>query len=123
MPERAPNSPSQARLSRMDGGQLFRGSEWNGVDAKGANDAGTECGYTGNGSGKRGLAKVKEYLRCAIAADGMSPQSRPGIKGGRHWISSDEHAPDGQITEGVEMRVAMMAKRMGKLKLAQNAIP
>jgi 2-oxoglutarate/2-oxoacid ferredoxin oxidoreductase subunit alpha len=45
------------------------------------------------------------------------------VKGGRHWITSDEHDPDGHITEGVEMRVAMMEKRMGKLKLAQNAIP
>ena len=69
------------------------------------------------------LANVKEYLRYAFAKDGISPRSRPGIKGGRHWITSDEHDPDGHITEGVEMRVAMMEKRMGKLKLAQKAIP
>src|SRR5205807_5938555 len=62
-------------------------------------------------------------LRYAFAKDGISPRSRPGVKGGRHWITSDEHDPDGHITEGVEMRVAMMEKRMGKLKLAQRAIP
>ncbi|TMC58938.1 MAG: 2-oxoglutarate ferredoxin oxidoreductase subunit alpha, partial [Chloroflexi bacterium] len=31
--------------------------------------------------------------------------------------------PDGHITEGVEMRVAMMRKRMGKLALVAKAIP
>jgi 2-oxoglutarate ferredoxin oxidoreductase subunit alpha len=38
-------------------------------------------------------------------------------------VTSDEHDPDGHITEGVEMRMAMMHKRMGKLALAQKAIP
>ena len=69
------------------------------------------------------LANVKEYLRYAFAKDGISPRSRPGVAGGRHWITSDEHDPDGHITEGVEMRVAMMNKRMNKLKLLQKAMP
>ena len=38
-------------------------------------------------------------------------------------VTSDEHDPDGHITEGVEMRMAMMRKRMGKLDLAAKAIP
>ncbi len=46
-----------------------------------------------------------------------------GIVGGRFWSTSDEHDPDGHITEGVEMRMAMMHKRMGKLALAAKAIP
>jgi 2-oxoglutarate/2-oxoacid ferredoxin oxidoreductase subunit alpha len=66
---------------------------------------------------------VKEYLRYALTKDGISPRSRPGIAGGRFWVTSDEHDPDGHITEGVEMRMAMMHKRMGKLALAQKAIP
>ncbi len=103
--------------------QMPTGSEWTAVDAKGANDAGSQAGHNGNGHAKMDLANVKEYLRYAFAKDGISPRSRPGIKGGRHWITSDEHDPDGHITEGVEMRVAMMEKRMGKLKLAQRAIP
>ncbi|TMC71031.1 MAG: 2-oxoacid:acceptor oxidoreductase subunit alpha [Chloroflexi bacterium] len=113
----------ELKWDQIDRGEIFTGSEWTAVDAKGANDAGTQAGHNGNGHGKMDLANVKEYLRYAFAKDGISPRSRPGIKGGRHWITSDEHDPDGHITEGVEMRVAMMEKRMGKLKLAQNAIP
>jgi len=66
---------------------------------------------------------VKEYLRYALTPDGISPRSRPGVAGGRFWATSDEHDPDGHITEGVEMRVTMMQKRMGKLDLAAKAIP
>jgi 2-oxoglutarate/2-oxoacid ferredoxin oxidoreductase subunit alpha len=66
---------------------------------------------------------VKEYLRYALAEDGISPRSRPGIKGGRFWSTTDEHDPDGHITEGVEMRMAMMEKRMGKLALLLKAVP
>jgi 2-oxoglutarate ferredoxin oxidoreductase subunit alpha len=113
----------ELRWDQIDRGEVFTGSEWTPVDAKGANDAGTQAGHNGNGHAKMDLANVKEYLRYAFAKDGISPRSRPGVKGGRHWITSDEHDPDGHITEGVEMRVAMMEKRMGKLRLAQNAIP
>jgi len=113
----------ELKWDQIDRGEMFTGSEWTAVDAKGANDAGTQAGHNGNGHTKMDLANVKEYLRYAFAKDGISPRSRPGVKGGRHWITSDEHDPDGHITEGVEMRVAMMEKRMGKLKLAQKAIP
>ena len=100
---------------QIDRGLRFTGSEWTAVDAKGPND-----GHNGNG---HGAADVKEYLRYALTKDGISPRSRPGIQGGRFWSTSDEHDPDGHITEGVEMRMAMMRKRMGKLDLAQKAIP
>src|SRR2546428_13461147 len=113
----------ELRCDQIDRGELCTGSEWTAVDAKGANDAGTQAGHNGNGHATMDLANVKEYLRYAFAKDGISPRSRPGIKGGRHWITSDEHDPDGHITEGKEMRVAMMEKRMGKLKIAPNAIP
>jgi 2-oxoglutarate ferredoxin oxidoreductase subunit alpha len=115
----------ELRWDQIDRGELFTGSEWTAVEAKGANDAGTQAGHNGNGNGhgKLDLANVQEYLRFAFAKDGISPRSRPGVKGGRYWATSDEHDPDGHITEGVEMRVAMMEKRMGKLRLAQNAIP
>jgi 2-oxoglutarate/2-oxoacid ferredoxin oxidoreductase subunit alpha len=113
----------ELRWPEIDRGAVFTGSEWTAVDAKGPNDAGSQAGYNGNGNGKMDLASVKEYLRYAFAKDGISPRSRPGIAGGRHWITSDEHDPDGHITEGVEMRVAMMNKRMNKLKVLQKAMP
>jgi len=107
----------ELKYDEIDRGERFTGSEWTAVDAKGPNDSAN--GRTGNGK----PANVKEYLRYALTKDGISPRSRPGIPGGRFWVTSDEHDPDGHITEGVEMRMAMMHKRMGKLALAQKAIP
>ena len=103
----------ELRYPEIDRGERFTGSEWTPVDAKGPND-----GHDGNGNGE-----LKEYLRYALTKDGISPRSRPGIIGGRFWSTSDEHDPDGHITEGVEMRMAMTRKRMGKLALAAKAIP
>src|SRR5262249_50918231 len=88
------------------------------VDAKGPNDG--HAAQNGNGHAN---GELKEYLRYALTADGISPRSRPGVQGGRFWSTTDEHDPDGHITEGVQMRVAMMRKRMGKLALAAGAIP
>jgi 2-oxoglutarate ferredoxin oxidoreductase subunit alpha len=114
----------ELKWDQIDRGEVFTGSEWTPVDAKGANDQGSQSpGHNGNGHEKLDLANVKEYLRYAFTKDGISPRSRPGVTGGRYWATSDEHDPDGHITEGVEMRIAMMEKRMGKLKLAQKAIP
>jgi len=113
----------ELKWDQIDRGEVFTGSEWTPMDAKGPNDSGSQAGHNGNGMGKMDLASVKEYLRYAFAKDGISPRSRPGVTGGRHWITSDEHDPDGHITEGVEMRVAMMNKRMNKLKLLQKAMP
>jgi 2-oxoglutarate ferredoxin oxidoreductase subunit alpha len=109
----------ELKYDKIDRGERFTGSEWTAADAKGPND--TANGH--NGNAKHGDGNVKEYLRYAFTKDGISPRSRPGIPGGRFWVTSDEHDPDGHITEGVEMRMAMMHKRMGKLALAQKAIP
>ena len=107
----------ELKYDQIDRGALFTGSEWTSVDAKGPND-----GHAANGNG-HGNGELKEYLRYALTKDGISPRSRPGIQGGRFWSTTDEHDPDGHITEGVEMRVAMMRKRMGKLALVAKAIP
>ena len=109
---------------QIDRGELFTGSEWTPVDAKGKGDQGSQTpSRNGNGHGDLDLAKVKEYLRYALTPEGISPRSRPGVVGGRFWATSDEHDPDGHITEGVDMRVAMMEKRMGKLKLLAKTVP
>jgi 2-oxoglutarate ferredoxin oxidoreductase subunit alpha len=106
----------ELKYDQIDRGATFTGSEWTAVDAKGPHD-----GHT-NGNGQ-GNGELKEYLRYALTKDGISPRSRPGIVGGRFWATSDEHDPDGHITEGVDMRVTMMRKRMGKLALVAKAIP
>jgi 2-oxoglutarate ferredoxin oxidoreductase subunit alpha len=107
----------ELKYDQIDRGERFTGSEWTAVEAKGPND-----GHAANGNG-HGSGELKEYLRYALTKDGISPRSRPGIQGGRFWSTTDEHDPDGHITEGVDMRIAMMRKRMGKLALIAKAIP
>ena len=63
------------------------------------------------------------YRRHAITSDGISPRSLPGTPGGIFSTTSDEHDPQGHITEGIENRIAMMRKRMGKLEVAAREIP
>ena len=104
----------------IERGKTFTGSEWTPVEANGAGFATGNGHANGNGHTEGG---VQEYLRYAFAEDGISPRSRPGTPGGRYWSTSDEHDPDGHITEGVGMRMAMMHKRMNKLALIAKAIP
>src|SRR2546421_8668250 len=63
------------------------------------------------------------YRRHALTADGISPRTIPGMPGGIFSTTSDEHDPEGHITEGVENRIAMMRKRMAKLQTAAREIP
>ena len=110
----------ELKYDQIERGKRFTGSEWTPVEASGTDFATGNGHASGNGQAK---SDVKEYLRYAFAEDGISPRSRPGTVGGRYWSTSDEHDPDGHITEGVGMRVAMMHKRMGKLALIAKAIP
>jgi 2-oxoglutarate ferredoxin oxidoreductase subunit alpha len=63
------------------------------------------------------------YRRHAITSDGISPRSVPGTAGGIFSTTSDEHDPQGHITEGIDNRIAMMRKRMGKLETVAREIP
>src|SRR5688572_26893224 len=115
----------ELKYDKIERGKTFTGSEWTPVEASGT-DFATGSGHAGGNGHKAAdapAADVKEYLRYAFAEDGISPRSRPGTPGGRYWSTSDEHDPDGHITEGVGMRVAMMHKRMDKLALIAKAIP
>ncbi|TMC41477.1 MAG: 2-oxoacid:acceptor oxidoreductase subunit alpha, partial [Chloroflexi bacterium] len=76
----------------------------------------------------RGLVHQPEadgngYRRHALTADGISPRTLPGMPGGIFSTTSDEHDPQGHITEGIENRIAMMRKRMAKLQTAAREIP
>jgi 2-oxoglutarate ferredoxin oxidoreductase subunit alpha len=66
---------------------------------------------------------AESYRRHAITADGISPRTLPGMRGGVFSTTSDEHDPQGHITEGIANRIAMMRKRMGKLETAAREIP
>ncbi len=63
------------------------------------------------------------YRRHALTATGISPRALPGTPGAIFSTTSDEHDPEGHITEGVENRIAMMRKRMGKLDVIAREIP
>lgn len=59
------------------------------------------------------------FRRYAFTEDGISPRSVPGQPGGVHAVSTDEHDEEGHITEEIENRRRMMAKRMRKLETAR----
>jgi 2-oxoglutarate ferredoxin oxidoreductase subunit alpha len=56
------------------------------------------------------------YKRYAITADGVSPRLLPGLT--RHLVvaDSDEHTEDGHLTEDLEVRNRMVAKRLAKVE-------
>src|SRR2546427_12510685 len=58
-----------------------------------------------------------------LTADGISPRAVTGTPGEIFSTTSDEHDPEGHITEGIENRIAMMRKRMVKLETAAREIP
>ena len=67
--------------------------------------------------------KNGQFLRYELTESGISPRSRPGLAGRQFWATTDEHDPDGHVTEGVRMRVEMVEKRFKKLDLAGREIP
>jgi 2-oxoglutarate ferredoxin oxidoreductase subunit alpha len=79
-------------------------------------------GHSANGANGNGHADLG-YLRYAFTDSGISPRARPGQEGGIFWSTTDEHDPQGHITEDATNRIKMMDKRMGKLTLAGKEIP
>jgi 2-oxoglutarate ferredoxin oxidoreductase subunit alpha len=55
------------------------------------------------------------YERYALTADGVSPRRRPGF-GPVVVADSDEHTPDGHLTEDLTVRLQMHDKRLRKLQ-------
>ncbi len=56
------------------------------------------------------------YARYAITADGVSPRRLPGLGPELVVADSDEHTPDGHLTEDLRVRVQMHDKRLRKLQ-------
>jgi 2-oxoglutarate ferredoxin oxidoreductase subunit alpha len=56
------------------------------------------------------------YERYAYTADGISPRRLPGFGPELVVADSDEHTPDGHLTEDLEVRIKMHDKRLRKLK-------
>lgn len=64
--------------------------------------------------GKMVLKKKRDFERYALAEDGISPRSIPGVD--NHFVAnSDEHDANGYSHEGAKNRIEQMEKRMQKL--------
>lgn len=73
--------------------------------------------------GEKELSGEEKYLRYADAADGVSPRSLPGTKGGVHVANSDEHNEYGFAEEGAANRARMMDKRYKKMAVLAKELP
>ena len=63
------------------------------------------------------------FMRYKFEENGVSPRVLPGMKGGRHRASTDEHTETGDLTETEENRNDMHAKRMRKLEYCLKDLP
>ncbi|WP_048602391.1 2-oxoacid:acceptor oxidoreductase subunit alpha [Rubeoparvulum massiliense] len=63
------------------------------------------------------------FKRYRFTKDGISPRAIPGMEGGIHTASSNEHNEEGYITEDPAIRTQMMNKRLGKVEQARIATP
>jgi len=71
------------------------------------------------------LKSGQEYLRYnADGSDGRSPRLLPGFSDHLVKVDSDEHTPDGHITEDLAWRVKMQDKRLKKIDwLREHILP
>ena len=58
----------------------------------------------------------EKYERYALTEDGISPRRFPGFGPEIVVADSDEHTPDGHLTEDLEVRIKMHQKRLAKLQ-------
>ena len=58
----------------------------------------------------------EDYERYALSENGVSPRCLPGFGPEIVVADSDEHTPDGHLTEDLEVRVQMHRKRLAKLE-------
>jgi 2-oxoglutarate/2-oxoacid ferredoxin oxidoreductase subunit alpha len=63
---------------------------------------------------------AEEYVRYALTDSGVSPRVIPGFSRALVVVDSDEHTPDGHITEDHGVRVAMVQKRNRKAAALQG---
>jgi 2-oxoglutarate ferredoxin oxidoreductase subunit alpha len=66
------------------------------------------------------IATPINYQRYAPGLDGVSHRGIPGFGMGRVCVDSDEHDADGRITEDFEVRIAMVDKRLTKMRRLQE---
>lgn len=68
------------------------------------------------------LAAAERYDRFALTESGVSPRAVPGISERLVLVDSDEHDAYGRITEDLEVRKAMVEKRLRKEQGAREEV-
>lgn len=68
------------------------------------------------------IATTKDYQRYTPGPDGVSPRGIPGFGQGLVCVDSDEHDATGRITEDFATRIAMVDKRLAKMRLLQEEL-
>jgi 2-oxoglutarate ferredoxin oxidoreductase subunit alpha len=68
------------------------------------------------------IETTPDYERYPVTGDGISPRGVPGYGTGLVVVDSDEHTPDGHLTEDLETRVQMMDKRLKKFEGIQSEV-
>ena len=69
------------------------------------------------------IAKTtKDYRRYELTKNGVSPRGIPGYGSGLVAVDSDEHDEEGHITEDLNVRVAMVDKRLAKGETLKRGI-
>jgi 2-oxoglutarate ferredoxin oxidoreductase subunit alpha len=66
------------------------------------------------------VVTTPEYERYAPGPDGVSPRGIPGLGTGIVCVDSDEHDSAGCITEDFDVRIAMVDKRLAKMRLLRE---
>lgn len=66
------------------------------------------------------ITTTEDYRRYAPGIDGISPRGIPGLGRGLVCVDSDEHDEEGRITEDFGMRIAMVDKRLAKMRLLRE---
>jgi len=66
------------------------------------------------------VVTTPEYMRYAPGPDGVSPRGIPGLGRGIVCVDSDEHDAAGCITEDFDVRIAMVDKRLAKMRLLRE---
>ena len=69
------------------------------------------------------LQKLKAADRYRLTEDGVSPRWIPGARVEGYDANSDEHTPDGTVTEDSAPVKNMLAKRMRKMETLAKAMP
>ncbi len=64
-----------------------------------------------------------DFKRYKFTDDGVSPRSRPGMKGGLFDAASDEHDEKGFLQDDPKLRAGMQEKRMKKIEACLKSIP